>query len=1462
MQQRPGAGDQTLLIDFISANMLVAVWRACKSRYWAMLLAIGGSILLRLIIIFSTGLLILEPAIMIDKKAPVASIAQFDSQSFQSSLTSDTTAGNSSRLGAAAMTYYGILKYDLPYPNGTLANAAYQSVAPLKPLPPGATMIVDVIGFYPELDCELAKVDASIRPSLLVTTDVDLDVTFSVRNCSLDHSWANVICDPSRASCPERGITGLWGLINKGDGCVASADDMIAAFAVADIRYEQTKVPEYSSVSPGNSPWTIYSSTLTLSSLQASASPSAGLEKQNLQHIANLAGVLCRPHYSLRNSTLSVSSFGAIDQLKPNLTVHPGARETQLFGVNGSSVMNAIWKSFLNGPAYTDSQPNFTSSTGAAPDNGIMYNLMMMVQGHSKPETLLDPEILMRSARSVYQAVASQVALTGLIPNNETVIGEIKYPEYRIQVKILPVWLMSSGFVLMMCVCGSLLLLRPKDVVSRDPTSLAAMAAILTTSQKLNRRLLNMGHANLSSFRKRLSGSLYITTIKRADRNPAEFYIDERRQPSNLQEFRSSPSLFQSPEWWQPRTLQLPFLVVISLVIVSLIAALEIFQRISDRNNGVRDTKSDSKTHFASNVLPAAVLSIIDILFGSVDSNTRLFAPYKMLVKNGAPAYQSIVSQYNGKNSVFVMIKALKHRHVMIIFSAFGATLASYLTIIVSGLYTVDDVPTTTYIELHRTDYFNSTGSRLYNDDDHAGVIYSLIRGFNLSYPRFTYGELTFPTMQLPGNMSANSSLQNTTNSSLTAVIPAIRASLNCSQVPDEDIQVPYEDNDIQTDPSVPGGPMDVKFRAPLPPDCRRGGSGRNMSYIDYEISLTFPVSSTWEYQGNMVDLLFSNRDPSTGILTEEPPANPEGCPSLVFLFGSYTKDTTSASNTSILVCSQFIEEVETEITFILPDLSIDLTHPPIPNESTVKAIDNGTKGSIYREYQVATNLANQMIDPTDVGASTIVGFGQGAYDFYHILTDGSGTKLAPAALVGAENAKLLFNVTQHMYRVYMAQAMNLKFRETYVDMESSISQTPKTTFPATIHGPTRSRLKQDNSTKLALQILLGVLFLLGALTRVTLGSLKGIFPHDRPCSIAGMASLLAGSDLVSCSRKVIPEGAEWMDDKEWKKKGIFEGWVFGLGWWWCREQVKDGAGRDSAGAEKEVRTGEGIDNRAGDGEGEMNGEGEVNREGEMNREGDTSGEGEEAREDEIMARVSGHRRDEGREDDEGPGGEYQEDGQADGRDHSERDGHRDAPKGRGQQDSEEASKGDEAGYDKEDRPDNEEVKEEIKAEAEAQAQVEAQVQAQPEIREEGGEGEGSQASKVNRTSNPESALHTHTSGASASIIAIDTPTASQRRDPTTPASPIFQSPSMRSARTGASASANTGASPTAVDNNTRESEKPNPMTQRVRFGIDVGRPDAPPPDENEMTAKESRVGRLGRVLFNLPFKGVVSVYP
>lgn len=59
----------------------------------------------------------------------------------------------------------------------------------------------------------------------------------------------------------------------------------------------------------------------------------------------------------------------------------------------------------------------------------------------------------------------------------------------------------------------------------------------------------------------------------------------------------------------------------------------------------------------------------------------------------------------------------------------------------------------------------------------------------------------------------------------------------------------------------------------------------------------------------------------------------------------------------------------------------------------------------------------------------------------------------------------------------------------------------------------------------------------------------------NNPCSIAGMASLVVESELLT--KNIIPCGAEWLSDEDLMSEKVFGGRLFSLGWWPSTDGMK-----------------------------------------------------------------------------------------------------------------------------------------------------------------------------------------------------------------------------------------------------------------------------------------------------------------
>jgi hypothetical protein len=84
---------------------------------------------------------------------------------------------------------------------------------------------------------------------------------------------------------------------------------------------------------------------------------------------------------------------------------------------------------------------------------------------------------------------------------------------------------------------------------------------------------------------------------------------------------------------------------------------------------------------------------------------------------------------------------------------------------------------------------------------------------------------------------------------------------------------------------------------------------------------------------------------------------------------------------------------------------------------------------------------------------------------------------------------------------------------------------------------------------------MLGTMFVFGVAAYLLI-DIRALLPHN-PCSIAGTVSLLAGSEL--CGEDFVaslPQGAEWMTEKEVRRREIWKSRQFSMGWW---EQARFG---------------------------------------------------------------------------------------------------------------------------------------------------------------------------------------------------------------------------------------------------------------------------------------------------------------
>ena len=525
--------------------------------------------------------------------------------------------------------------------------------------------------------------------------------------------------------------------------------------------------------------------------------------------------------------------------------------------------------------------------------------------------------------------------------------------------------------------------------------------------------------------------------------------------------------------------------------------ALELVYRRSLAHQGLADEDVQSPYHYAWIYVPALALFTVATLLNKLDFEVESIQPYLRLGQGNAPARESIMSQPLAGPTLQALWLACRDKQLTVIATALSVLLAPLLTVVVSGLFTVDRVSYIAETQLIEAGWFKDYMTTTTVSNGSFGIMPGLIVERNLAYPQWTYEDYALPPLELQtGNSSTGATAQfHSQATSLNTKSWALRPVMNCSIYPPElSHGAPKSDFVV--------GEMAINIT--VPDHCGNIGSNGTMSNVYIDSFNAPPVDGTG-YFGTVVPL--------------EPP-----CDRLLYLVtGHITKNVTD--DLIVYACLPYMESLVINTTFKMPGFVVSSDHPPIPDESSVEIFSRG--------YFIPDDLPS-LHSSTDVLSL-----------FFTALVFGNGTSGIPAATL-FNNATLLLSTANRLYGIYVAQALGANFRYP-LETSGPNARTLNTTYTYLY----RSRLIQNGLWTRILQGLLAAIFIcaliayssLWVLTRGT----RRVLPKN-PRSVASVASLLIGSAMLNGG--MIPEGAEWLNDRQLAERGVFDGYVFGLDWW------------------------------------------------------------------------------------------------------------------------------------------------------------------------------------------------------------------------------------------------------------------------------------------------------------------------
>lgn len=1136
LQQKPMSGCQNVLLDYVSPIHIAALARAASNKHFVVVASILGFMLLKAVTLVSTGLFVVVPTTIQQSDMTLLQTANFDGLLYNQS--SFPTLNDSSLL----YTAYGILTQGLTYPEGTSADLAYETFRPNENFTfTNLKVTAGVRAVVPSFHCESAPVAVTFEPAN--TTDLHPSDRLQLQfpECRLLQGGKGTpvyALNPQLFRCPPRQLSPLVQRIECFDETGKETGDNWQLLTLADMRYNQTLSDSNGSGALGDS-------------IQASSWYTS---------VAQITGIACRAAYTVEH--VNVTYDYSKNPTEITVARPPGGSTEKLDGVTNFD-LGRLFTASLSAASGMFGDVLFGSYAEEYPNT--MFKAMAQLAGGGY-EALLDEPTMIQSAEAVFQQVTIQIARKVLVRSAaSTLQGQASYQQQRLEVNGISLWLMFSGFIILVVVTVGLIIGRKQNVVPRNPESVLSAALILRRNHHLHDFFRTAAGHPEEHLVASCNNRLFSSETPVDDVGQRSFILPVSEPLADDDRLKVDTIL----GWWQPLSVRRAFVLVTLVLPLSVITALEVVQRESDNDDGIATiSNADSLApQVLTRYIPALVMLLVSTMFNSMDFTISLLAPYNALRSGVRSGKYNIPSCILGLMPPRALLVASQNRYWGPVFSTAAALLGSVLTIFTSGLYTTEFSSLSMSAQVQRTDSFTTVWNNSVLNDSNAAVLTSLSESRNLSYTQFTSEELALPGVQAIGGQNKTASNEKVV---LSIELPALRASLNCSSLSQSQMN-------ITTFFSPRSGTSAfIQARFPLPQECQLGGPGGNLTALEFGYSFQLPFGMNSSFVGKMLDIHVGHfddvKESSSGELSPTTQKdNPPGCPSLAFIYGYVDANTAADENVTTTVCYQQMEQIPVAAVLSLPGMSIPLDSPPVPDESRVKKITSGQDGQLAFPYRLQVHMDKELsmfnqtvYDSSNDGQTTVDGF------FQAVLFGKS--PIPQYFLSDPRRATDVQTAIQAFYRRYMAQVISAIMRiPTPAAQADSITGT-------VIYQDGLLRVKQDKESKIALQILLGVMFVCGTLA-VSLSALREILPYN-PTTIAGQMALWAGSrfcdtgpppDRLECDQHSaasradaadieddvpdLPQGAEFMCDKELLRTGALDGWVFRLGWW----EMKDG---------------------------------------------------------------------------------------------------------------------------------------------------------------------------------------------------------------------------------------------------------------------------------------------------------------
>lgn len=1075
-----------MLVDYITPAWYGVLYRSFRNSHMVVFAAVIVSMLIKLAIIVSTGLFTPVAVTILRSNINVTVFNEFGNMSALASDQWDDLGH-----GECASLPMSFNKFNASLPFGTTMSHAFQQFEADDGNKEDMSTVVDA--FAPTFKCEISNFTLEARefphspghgsasPSPLFGGSLR-STSWSADFVNMDHSISTVPDDNSTWLLVSEGpLLSNTGLCRDAESNVLE-DCFYLAFGHYKPANETVWVPD---------------------------------------HLLDSFGVICRAEYYTTKAKVLLPSGSSL--LTPQISEIPESR---------SSLSTSSTRDLLDDFRLAISSTDYFQG-GATIDIWHLINSTILetpLPSLSDPPKNFRRGDVLRGLERAHAAVTSQlVSRYYMHQKREYQNGESVFQQTRLSVADASFWVIEACLTLCSLLTVGVMLMSRPMTASQDTSIIGVTAAILARSPEYAQLLSGTGASDLGALRDRLK-SWDFEAITTATTRTKEYTIQGYRctyedEPDDVSKDQQQPKL----RLIQPFPFSITGRILFCIAPVAVLITLELTLRYSESHTGIAKVDPDTRSHYAWTLIPSLALAGVALLPPILDFIIKIYQPYRALRSQRCSAALSITENHLNKVALWSFFSACKKRQYSIIAISIAVFAAPFLTIFISGCFSPIPTPRNTQVTLVQPDafhlaYLNSQEDiNTIHDPSDGMLAANMILGYNLGDSQWTQKNLVFPKLEQVPTYDGSGIQKIPSNMTVRVRLPALRGVANCTVAPRTiDTSICSAADQFQ------------QYLDQVRQNISQPYNDQLHSCTDGEFSSIGPSIHYGQWFSGPI-----GTNPSEFSLYDGPLGNISfaahgDCPRAIATFGKVVNNVTTQETT--LLCKPFTEQVMADVEFALPDFAISSRNPPITDEATATFYSNA---SITRCSQCPIYGDLAFPRTGEIPLSAPQSFWNRSFASHYSLDEpfllAAYGPLGISPVERLLDASTLSATLDSVYGAYMAQVLNTQ----------RASRSTPLFINATRVDPNAFRLVQDVRSTRVLQALLATIAASILAAFVLTGRGNGAVLPKEPGSVAAVASLLVGSELLTR----IPEGAEFMGPRELEEE-VFKGMVFTMGWW------------------------------------------------------------------------------------------------------------------------------------------------------------------------------------------------------------------------------------------------------------------------------------------------------------------------